>query len=98
MYGKVYSYDGEATMTTLTATQARKELFNLIRRAQRSHEAIRITHREGAVVLLSEEEYDALLETLELLSVPGLAESLREAEADIAAGRTLSVDEVLGGE
>ena len=41
-------------------------------------------------------DYEGLLETLELLSIPGLRESLAEAEADIAAGRIASIDDVLG--
>ena len=80
----------------MTATEARKELFNLIRRAQRCHEAVKISHRDGGVVLLSEEDYEGLIETLDLLSIPGLRESLQDAEADIEAGRTLSLDEAFG--
>jgi antitoxin YefM len=83
-------------MSAVTATEARRELFELIRRALRRHEPVRIQHREGGVVLISEDDYEGLLETLELLSVPGFNESLSEAEADIAAGRTLGADELLG--
>jgi len=83
-------------MTNVTATEARKELFNLIRRALSAHDPVRIQHREGGVVLMSEEDYEGLLETLDLLSVEGMRESIAEAEADIAAGRTVSIDEALG--
>jgi antitoxin YefM len=83
-------------MSTVTATEARKELFNLIRRALRAHAPVRIQHREGGVVLVSEEDYEGLLETLELLSVPGMRQSIDEAEADIAAGRTASVEQIFG--
>ena len=83
-------------MTNVTATEARKELFNLIRRALNAHDPVRIQHREGGVVLMSEEDYEGLLETLDLLSVKGMRESIAEAEADIAAGRTVSIDEALG--
>ena len=83
-------------MTNVTATEARKELFNLIRRALNAHDPVRIQHREGGVVLMSEEDYEGLLETLDLLSVEGMRESIAEAEADIAAGRTVSIDEALG--
>ena len=85
-------------MNIVTATEARKELFNLIRRALRAHDPVRIQHREGGVVLVSEEDYEGLLETIDLLSVPGMRESVAEAQADIAAGRTVSIDEVLGDE
>jgi antitoxin YefM len=83
-------------MNMVTATEARKELFNLIRRALRAHDPVRIQHREGGVILVSEEDYESLLETLELLSIPGMSESIAEAEADVAAGRVASVDEVFG--
>lgn len=83
-------------MNTLSATQARKDFFDLIRRTLRGHEAVRIVHRDGPVVLLSEGDYEGLLETLELLSVPGFRDGLAEAEADIEAGRTFSVHEVFG--
>ncbi|MDA2925116.1 type II toxin-antitoxin system Phd/YefM family antitoxin [Acidobacteria bacterium AH-259-G07] len=84
-------------MAVVKATAARKELFKLIRKALRTHQPVHIQHREGQVVLLAEEEYEGLLETLELLSIPGFRESLAEAEADIAAGRTSSIDAVFGG-
>ncbi len=83
-------------MGAMNATEARKELFDLIRRAIRRHEPVRIQHRDGGVVLLAEEDYEGLLETLELLSVPGMRKSLAEAEKDVKAGRTVSVEQALG--
>jgi antitoxin YefM len=83
-------------MTDVTATEARKELFNLIRRALKAHDPVRIQHRDGGVVLMSEEDYEGLIETIELLSIDGMRESLAEAEADVAAGRTLSLEEAFG--
>jgi antitoxin YefM len=83
-------------MSAVTATAARKELFELIRRALHGHEAVHIQHRDGGVVLISADDYDGLLETLELLTVPGLLNSLAEANADVAAGRTMTVEHVLG--
>jgi len=47
-------------------------------------------------VVLSQEDYDSLLETLELLSTPGLLKSVRLARREIARGETFSLDEVLG--
>ena len=79
-------------MNEITATEAKKELFKLIRRALRTHDPVRIQHREGGVVLFSEEDYDGLVETLELLSIPGMRKSLAEAEADFAAERVAPVD------
>jgi len=85
-------------MSAVSATEARKELFDLIRRAIHAREPIRIHHRDGGVVLLSEEEYEGLLETLELLATPGFREGLAEAEADVLAGRVKDLDEVLPGD
>jgi antitoxin YefM len=83
-------------MKTFTATQARKELFALLKRSVRGHRQFRITYKGGDVVLLSQEDYESLLETLELLSTPGLLKSVRQARRDIARGETYSLEEVLG--
>jgi antitoxin YefM len=85
-------------MISVTATNARKEFFGLIRTALHRREPVKIQHREGDVVLLAEEDYESLLETLELLSVTGLRESITEAEADIAAGRVVPAEDLLGDE
>jgi antitoxin YefM len=83
-------------MKTLTATEARKELFNLLKKSARGHQQFRITHKEGEAVLLSQEDYESLLETLALLSTPGLLKSIRRAKKEIAKGETFSLEEVLG--
>ena len=83
-------------MTVFTATQARQHLFELAKRSVRGHVPIKIRSKAGDVVLISEEDYEGLLETLELLSTPGLRESIREAKADIKAGRVKSLEEVFG--
>ena len=83
-------------MNVITATEARKELFNLIRHALRTHDPVRIQHREGRVVLVSAGDYEGLVETVELLSIPDMRRSLAEAEADVAADRVTSADRVLG--
>lgn len=82
---------------TVTATQARQDLFRLVRKSIKGHVPIRITSKEGDVVIVSEEDYEGLLETLELLSLPGMRKSIQEARADIRAGRTKSLKEVFGG-
>lgn len=83
-------------MKTVTATAARRELFGLLKRSVQGHRQFRITHKEGDVVLLSEADYESLLATLELLSTPGVARSIRQARKEIARGETYSLDEVLG--
>ena len=84
-------------MGTITATQARKELFQIIDRAIQGHEVVRVRHRDGDVVILSEDDYENLIETIDLLSSPGFKKGLAEAEADIAAGRTTPLEKVFGG-
>ena len=64
-------------MRTLTTTEARRELFDLVKGATERDELYRIHHRKGCAILISEDEYDSLRETLELLSVPGFRESAR---------------------
>ena len=81
-------------MTTLTATDARKGFFELLRGASERHEVYRIHHRHGDAVLMSDDEYESLLETLELLSAPGFREAFGKAQAEVEAGDTLSFDEV----
>lgn len=83
-------------MKILTATEARRELFKLLKQSVRGHRQFRITGKEGDVVLLSQEDYESLLETLELLSMPGLLKSVRQARREIARGETYSLEEVLG--
>ncbi len=83
-------------MRTVTATEARRDLFSLLRRSVRGHQQFRITHKAGDVIILSQEDYESLLETLELLSTPGLLKSVRQARREIARGETYSLEEVLG--
>lgn len=81
-------------MNTLNPSTARSNLYSLIQKTIRGHQPVRIASKEGNVVLLSEEEYESLLETAELLSVPGLEQSILDADKDIAEGKTYSMEEV----
>ena len=63
-------------MTTLTTSQARVRLFQLVDAAVISHKPVQITGRRSSAVLVSSEDWDAIQETLYLLSVPGMRESL----------------------
>ena len=82
---------------TVTATAARQDLFRLVKKSVKGHMPVRITSKDGDAVLISEEDYEGLLETLELLSKPGLRQSIAEARADIKAGRTKPLRAILGG-
>lgn len=65
-------------MTTLNATEARSKLYRLIDEAAQSHSPVVITGRRGNAVLIAEEDWNAINETLYLLSIPGMRESIRE--------------------
>jgi len=80
-------------MTTLTATTARREFFDLVKGAAEGHRTFRIQHRRGAAVLISEDDYESLLETLELLSLPRFRQRLKASIKQMKAGDTVSMDE-----
>ena len=65
-------------MTTLNATDARSRLYNLIDETALTHEPILITGKRTNAVLLSESDWKAINETLHLLSIPGMRESIKE--------------------
>ena len=65
-------------MTTVNVTEARANLYKLIDDASVSHEPVVITGKRGNAVLLAEDDWTAINETLYLLSVPGLRESIME--------------------
>ena len=81
-------------MTTVNATAARSRWFNLLKTIKKSHRVYAITSKDGDAVLLSKEDYEGLLETLELLSIPGMAKSIKQANKEIKQGETYSMKEV----
>jgi antitoxin YefM len=68
-------------MVTLTASEARARLYRLLDEVAGSHEHILITGKRNNAVLVSEDDWRAIQETLYLLSVPGMRESIREGLA-----------------
>ena len=69
-------------MATLTASEARANLYRLIDQAAESHQPIHIAGKRTSAVLLSTEDWEAIQETLYLLSVPGMRESIKEDMAE----------------
>lgn len=65
-------------MTGITATEARSNLYRLIDETAESHKPIVIMGKRNNAVLVSEDDWTAIQETLFLLSVPGMRESIRE--------------------
>ena len=69
-------------MTTLNASEARANLYRLMDQAAENHEPVVITGRRVNAVLVAEENWNAINETLYLLSVPGMRESIQEGMAE----------------
>jgi antitoxin YefM len=65
-------------MASTNATSARQNLFRLIEQVNTEHEPVLITGRRGSAVLLSEDDWHAIEETLYLNSIPGVSESIQE--------------------
>ena len=63
-------------MTTLSVTEARANLYKLIDDTSLNHEPVIITGKRGNAVLLAEDDWNAINETLHLLSVPGMRETI----------------------
>ena len=75
--------------------EVRAQLSRLVEEAVRTHERIEVT-RNGrrAAVILSAEDYDAIIETLEVLGDASLMASIREAEAEFDRGEYVSAEQM----
>ena len=69
-------------MDILSASQARANLFKLLEQVNQDSKPRIITSRKGDGVLISKDDWESIQETLYLQSVPGLVESIKQAEAD----------------
>jgi prevent-host-death family protein len=65
-------------MTTISATEARRMLYKLLDQVAQSHEPIQITGKRSSAILIGEEDWRAVQETLHLVSIPGMRESILE--------------------
>ena len=65
-------------MTSLTVTSARSKLYELLDMTHASHEPIQITGKRSNAVLVSEEDWRSIQETLYLVSIPGMRDSIRK--------------------
>ncbi|NLX26389.1 MAG: type II toxin-antitoxin system Phd/YefM family antitoxin [Lentisphaerae bacterium] len=83
-------------MSTITATDARKSFFELMKGVNQRHEIYHISYKEGAAVLISEEEFESLKETLALLSTKGFREDFERGRREIEEGDTCSFEDVFG--
>ena len=65
-------------MTTTNITNFRKNAFNYVEQTVKYNEPLNICTKEGTAVLLSEEDYSGIMETLYLVSVPGMREKIMD--------------------
>jgi len=65
-------------MTILSASEARKRLYNLVDEVKETHQPVQIVGKRGSAVLVSEEDWKAIEETLYLVSIPGMRESIKK--------------------
>jgi prevent-host-death family protein len=68
-------------VANISATEARKRLYALIDEVGDSHQPVQITGKRGNAVLLSEADWNAIQETLHLVSIPGMRESILDGLA-----------------
>ena len=68
-------------MMSLSVTDARRDIFNIMKTVQ-NNDAITITSKDGNAVLVSEDEWNGIKETLYLLSIPGMLESILESSTE----------------
>ena len=79
-------------MPTLKVTEARSKLYRLIDEAATSHEPIVIKGKRSSAVLISEDDWRSIQETLYLLNIPGMRESIRKGLATPIEKCTQEID------
>ncbi len=65
-------------MTTLSASEARKRLYSLVDEVKESHVPVQIVGKRSSAVLISEDDWRAIEETLYLTSIPGMRDSIKK--------------------
>lgn len=82
-------------MKSVPLSEAKDKLSSLVEEADTTHEIIQITkHGRAAAVLMSADDLESLHETLHALQTPGLVDELAQADAEYAAGETVSGEEL----
>lgn len=79
-------------MHTLTASEARANLYRLIDETAQSRKPITISGKRSSAVLVSAEDWSAIQETLTLLAVPGMRKSIKDGMAEPLASSSLELD------
>lgn len=82
-------------MNMMPVGDARDHLSELITEVERTHERVTVTrHGRPVAVVLSPDDLESLEETLDILSQPGALAEIRDSADDIAAGRTVSIEDI----
>lgn len=79
-------------MLKMTASQARKQLYRLLDEVAASHRPVLITGKRSNAVLVSEEDWRAVQETLHLAQIPGMVGAIREGMATPHEAMTRELD------
>ncbi len=87
-YGKAYDID----MTSLTATKARSTLYELIASLQDGQDPVLITGKHGNAVMIAEEDWRSIEETLYLMSIPSMRESIRSGMCEPVSKCRTTID------
>jgi PHD/YefM family antitoxin component YafN of YafNO toxin-antitoxin module len=66
----------EAHMTVMKATEARKKLYTLLDSVAASHEPVQISGKRNSAILVAEDDWRSIQETLYLISIPGMRASI----------------------
>ena len=75
--------------------QARDHLAEVVESVQKTHDRVTLTrHGQPAAVIIAVADLDSILETLDILSTPGALEAIREGQADVAAGRYVTMEDM----
>ena len=67
-------------MKAIPVSNARQDIYNIIEQTIKNSEPIQITSKKGNAILISEDDWNAIQETLYLLSIPGMRESIKKAD------------------
>lgn len=82
-------------MITIPLAEARANLSRLVEQAETTHERIEVTKNgRRAAVILSADDYDTIMETLDILSDADLVTAIALGETEIRRGETSTLDEV----
>jgi len=81
-------------MYQVTADYAKAHLDEICDRARKDAEGVAIVRENQSYVLISQEEWESLLETAELLQIPGILEQVEAARQDYQKGEAIPFDQV----